>query len=301
MTRFLFLVLLAFVPAVLSAAGDCQIDDTTKNNGRQAGALILNTLQYQANTTNLDIQRQLFASVVTPDYFVRVNLGGIFGGISHGGLELAFEYLLLSNPIFNKGVYVPISAPNAVVTPLSANDIKTHISINIANSFGVTFLAEYDVINHFQDCGTLLTSTDININDDLAHFILGSIPPIQLLCQEVQHHCVGNNTQFKTDNECNLFYMSLPRFACASQFIGESFGCRYVHTILLPFSPDIHCPHTGPMSKPCSNKACSELSHVIAPSCTYNFRFNNGDCNQINKFEQLLHQGLTETDIQSLM
>jgi len=65
------------------------------------------------------------------------------------------------------------------------------------------------------------------------------------ICEVAQLYCLGNNTQYNSTESCLEFLSSIP-FGSFNDAMSDSVVCRIVHTILVPFRPDIHCPHVGP-------------------------------------------------------
>jgi hypothetical protein len=271
---------------------------------RAVSMITINNITRFTDPADLPNQRALFETVVTPGFFAEISGGGIFGGPSHGGLEFGFEYLLLSNPIFNTGVYIPAGIPTVTQSFPGPDVIQQNILIPLTNANGHIFQANYTLETHFPPCSALIAKMVLLLPPEMITFISASIPSVLALCQKIQTSCVGPNQQFPSLIECGMYYVTLRKSACSHVFIGDSINCRFIHSSLIQFRPNIHCPHTGPQSAPCSADMCRAYNNGQVPAgaeCTYNFRFNNGDCNQIGKFEHLLSSGVPEVQIKDLL
>nr|XP_019042637.1 hypothetical protein I302_09246 [Kwoniella bestiolae CBS 10118]OCF21567.1 hypothetical protein I302_09246 [Kwoniella bestiolae CBS 10118] len=67
----------------------------------------------------------------------------------------------------------------------------------------------------------------------------------QSTCNAALEHCTGVNQQYENFDQCMTFLNGLS----LGQFyrLGENnLGCRYLHTPMLPFRPNVHCAHVGP-------------------------------------------------------
>jgi len=289
---------------VVAAQGQCPIDPAVLAGMRQNSMMVIQNVTLFTNVSALTAQRALFETVVTPGFFAEISGGGIFGGPAHGGLEFGFEYLLLSNPIFNTGVYIPAGVPTVVITVPGPDVIQQQIVIPLTNLYGTIFIANYTVQTHFLPCSALITKMVLQLPPEMLTFLSASIPSVLALCQKVQDGCQGPNQQFPSLIDCASYYITLRKAACSHVFIGDSINCRFIHLALVQFRPNIHCNHVGPNSIPCSADRCRDFNMGQVPAgaeCTYNFRFNNGDCNQIAKFEHLLNSGIPEVQVRDLL
>ncbi|KAK0504310.1 hypothetical protein EDD18DRAFT_1345201 [Armillaria luteobubalina] len=54
------------------------------------------------------------------------------------------------------------------------------------------------------------------------------------ICTEAQTHCLGENQQYESYEQC-------------VQFLTKGTGfCRYIHKNMVKYRPEVHCPHVGP-------------------------------------------------------
>lgn len=67
------------------------------------------------------------------------------------------------------------------------------------------------------------------------------------ICQTSMTYCNATNTiQYKTSEECFAFLTSKVRFGEAYELGKNTLLCRMVHQNMVPFRPEVHCPHIGP-------------------------------------------------------
>ncbi|GAA5988581.1 hypothetical protein JCM11641_004609 [Rhodosporidiobolus odoratus] len=67
----------------------------------------------------------------------------------------------------------------------------------------------------------------------------------QEICVIAQDSCTGANQQYDSYDECYQFLTEQTRWGEALDAGYDTTWCRYVHRNMVPFRPDIHCPHIG--------------------------------------------------------
>jgi len=133
----------------------------------------------------------------------------------------------------------------------STVSIRVDILFNSTDVSGVHFfnLTETGFF-HFDDEGRILEY-------DLSILRLGLVgDPITTnhslyigeICQVSAMYCDNNSTtkQYNSTMECIEFLSAVP-FGTWYNAMSNSVVCRIIHTILVPFRPQIHCPHIGPL------------------------------------------------------
>ncbi|KAL8949948.1 MAG: hypothetical protein Q9222_003980 [Ikaeria aurantiellina] len=68
----------------------------------------------------------------------------------------------------------------------------------------------------------------------------------QSICGTSQRYCNGTNVQYQSEQECLGFLTREVRFGQAYELGKNTLLCRMVHQNMVPFRPDVHCPHIGP-------------------------------------------------------
>lgn len=77
------------------------------------------------------------------------------------------------------------------------------------------------------------------------------------ICSKHERFCTGENQQFTSFLDCMSFMESIPAVSCEDEvFNGDNAICRFKHSIMIPFRPDIHCPHIGRETYACTDEAC---------------------------------------------
>lgn len=67
----------------------------------------------------------------------------------------------------------------------------------------------------------------------------------QSVCEAHAQYCTGDNVQYESDEECVRFMTEDIRFGQAFELGMNTLLCRNMHQKMLPFRPDVHCPHIG--------------------------------------------------------
>ena len=61
--------------------------------------------------------------------------------------------------------------------------------------------------------------------------------------------------------DCMSFMESIPKVSCENEFLnGDNSVCRFKHSFMAQFRPDVHCPHMGRETYACSDVGCEELA-----------------------------------------
>lgn len=79
---------------------------------------------------------------------------------------------------------------------------------------------------------------------------------IERVCQLQAQLCTGSLQQYESVGECRQFLATLPS-GSLDRGSANSVSCRGLHSILLPFRPDIHCSHVGKTG----NKKCEDVDY----------------------------------------
>ena len=66
------------------------------------------------------------------------------------------------------------------------------------------------------------------------------------ICGNHDRYCNGTNTQYEDLNACMTYLTKQTRFGQAYELGADTLVCRMVHENMIPYRPDIHCPHIGP-------------------------------------------------------
>jgi len=66
------------------------------------------------------------------------------------------------------------------------------------------------------------------------------------ICDTHQNYCTGENQQYDDMTDCMSFLTQQVRFGEAYELGRNTILCRMVHENMVPFRPEVHCPHIGP-------------------------------------------------------
>jgi hypothetical protein len=66
------------------------------------------------------------------------------------------------------------------------------------------------------------------------------------ICNTHQTYCTGSNQQYSNFTDCFSFLTKTIRFGAAYELGKNTLLCRMVHENMIPFRPEVHCPHIGP-------------------------------------------------------
>jgi hypothetical protein len=65
------------------------------------------------------------------------------------------------------------------------------------------------------------------------------------VCTVHSQFCLGANKQYNSTLQCIAFLWSIP-FGTPDNYYTNTVACRTIHVLLIPFRPEVHCPHIGP-------------------------------------------------------
>ncbi|KAI5303128.1 hypothetical protein KEM56_007882 [Ascosphaera pollenicola] len=66
------------------------------------------------------------------------------------------------------------------------------------------------------------------------------------VCQVHEEHCLGANQQYESLEACVDYLTKKTRYGSAYGLGEDTLVCRALHKVMLPFRPEMHCPHIGP-------------------------------------------------------
>lgn len=65
------------------------------------------------------------------------------------------------------------------------------------------------------------------------------------ICQTHELFCNDENEQYNSTEACIEFLSSID-YGTPDQIWSNTTICRFIHVLLVPFRPEVHCPHIGP-------------------------------------------------------
>ncbi|KAI4153795.1 MAG: hypothetical protein LQ341_000489 [Variospora aurantia] len=65
------------------------------------------------------------------------------------------------------------------------------------------------------------------------------------ICGTSQKYCKGKDAQYRSERECLGFLTREVRFGEAYELGKNTLLCRMVHQNMVPYRPEVHCPHIG--------------------------------------------------------
>ncbi|KUJ14844.1 uncharacterized protein LY89DRAFT_686477 [Mollisia scopiformis] len=68
----------------------------------------------------------------------------------------------------------------------------------------------------------------------------------QSICATSTQYCNGTNLQYANSTQCYEYLTEEVRFGEAYELGRNTLLCRMVHQNMVPFRPEVHCPHIGP-------------------------------------------------------
>lgn len=66
------------------------------------------------------------------------------------------------------------------------------------------------------------------------------------ICNTHQTYCNGSNIQYESRDACMGLLTNQTRFGQPYELGANTLVCRMVHENMIPYRPDVHCPHIGP-------------------------------------------------------
>ena len=213
------------------------------------------------------------AQSINSTFFAEDILGRIDATRDFDGRELNTEYVygLFDQLSLNPGTFALIGQPqNFTVTQFVAHDnivsttvlldfyfaiVDKHYPIEIGvwftynsnkeiSQYDATFLRYLD----WQFADMFARGMQIfNISNEATFegFVTGQLA--KSICTTHATYCNGTNQQYASTAECNAFLTngSIP-LGTPYQLGMDTVACRSLHQAMLPYRPDVHCPHVGP-------------------------------------------------------
>eukprot|EP01004_Peranema_trichophorum_P006078 NODE_4915_length_1095_cov_39.557613_g4367_i0.p1 GENE.NODE_4915_length_1095_cov_39.557613_g4367_i0~~NODE_4915_length_1095_cov_39.557613_g4367_i0.p1 ORF type:complete len:268 (+),score=33.98 NODE_4915_length_1095_cov_39.557613_g4367_i0:60-863(+) len=260
-------VLICFL-FVSVASGACALNDTELFNARLNTIAKLGTALI-INVTKLDDYLNALSPLLTDNTTLVATKLGTY----HGVRDVA-EYLTLQNYYMNQGFLTNAGATLITLNVVGPDQINTLINqtLRYRNLLERTYTMNSNYI--FEQCGVRIQNFEYIIPDQLVIDATNAVGSILELCSSIQSSCNGSNVQYPNIDACMNFMSGLPKSACVeARLQGNSSSCRFIHTYLARYDPDLHCPHTGVSSAgKCVNTDCSQ---VKGSQSTYNIAFSN--------------------------
>lgn len=187
---------------------------------------------------NMDVE-----GVFAPDVHGRVTPVGDFDDFE-GSIE--YFYGLAASPSIRilEIVFIELES--------RGNKVNSRVDLlfNFTTGRGLRNITQSGYFTFTEDGELLIQSYDLNI------LRLGEAidsPPvangliIQQICQSIQTFCpAGGPYEEYADHAACVNFMSGITFGTWSIASSNTVVCRQLHNILIPYRPDIHCPHVGP-------------------------------------------------------
>jgi len=108
------------------------------------------------------------------------------------------------------------------------------------NKYNMIIAADFTTVRYYELMQELQTNDILAQQPQLAASLL-----ITPLCKTAMQYCNGTLQQYANQTACERFMASIPLLDL--QAVGSNnVACRFVHSVLLPTAPQIHCPHVGP-------------------------------------------------------
>jgi hypothetical protein len=176
--------------------------------------------------------------------------------IFFNGIDVNVGYLFLGDPNYTDLYQILAIYPTNIVqedNKVTQSSILTFQNVQDGHIFNSTQVIEF-TFNNFRKI------VYIEIHPDVLTLSL-NLPAaadtnITAACNKIQTYCpVGTNLQqFTSIPDCQTFMQSIPFGSPQVLGVGNSYTCRSFHSNLIntPNGAQIHCPHTGPNSVPCS-------------------------------------------------
>jgi hypothetical protein len=201
----------------------------------------------------------------SPDVQGRVDATRTFNGRE---LNTEYVYGLFVSHYTNPGV------PNLFGYPISYEMAQFAASQNIASSsvivqfnltdFGIVVpvwigswvtynadkqISQYDTTFRWLDylMGTLISITMTKMNGTETQATAYLFDALSSgVCKTAQTYCNGTNQQYDNFDTCKSFLAKNIRFGSAYELGMNTLGCRVIHEAMVPYRPEVHCPHIGP-------------------------------------------------------
>lgn len=113
-------------------------------------------------------------------------------------------------------------------------------------------IAEYDaVFRHFDEAFNLTNTAAANFleaahpESNLTGEEMLKNLAIESICTIAEEYCTGANLQYANYDEC-VAVLNQKRMGESFEGGRDTVFCRNLHQVMLPFRPEVHCPHVGP-------------------------------------------------------
>lgn len=135
----------------------------------------------------------------------------------------------------------------------------------------------------FKPCSTLIKQVVVTYDEFTSYLATKGVRAASV-CGRHEKYCTTPATkQFKDFLECMQFMESIPSVTCGSEFFnGENLVCRWKHSFMMKFRPEVHCSHVGKDSPPCDDESCDGDFAACASKPgepSYSARLNPRCCN----------------------
>ena len=185
-----------------------------------------------------------------------------------GSLNNGFAYYY-DSVISNLGEYFPTNSSYAFQVAQKSQFYCTVLPS--ANDSGICETGAIDslALHHvtWKPCTALIKQYVIAYDDQQNYLATKGASPVTV-CTRHERYCADdeNNKQFDSFLDCMNFMESIPSVSCGAEiFNGDNMLCRFKHSFMAPFRPNVHCPHLGRETYACSDVGCEELACGGAP------------------------------------
>ncbi|KAL8661090.1 MAG: hypothetical protein Q9202_005904 [Teloschistes flavicans] len=213
----------------------------------QAAKSINSTLFAENVQGRVDVTRTFEGRELNTEY-----LFGLFanlaaaqdGAITLLGVPLSYEVLHFAA---NLNV---VSALTRFQFNFTALNLVIPVEISTWNTYNSKGqISQYDAtFNHWQWAVDYLIQTagkKFATNSTQATVALLTQALGKSICGTAQTYCNGTNVQYQSGDECLNFLTKQVRFGEAYELGRNTLLCRMVHQNMVPFRPQVHCPHIG--------------------------------------------------------
>ncbi|KAL8932765.1 MAG: hypothetical protein Q9211_006136 [Gyalolechia sp. 1 TL-2023] len=167
------------------------------------------------------------------------------GAISLLGVPLSYEILHFAA---NQNIVTTLTRFQFNFTALA---LIVPIEIDAWNTFNqLGEISQYDAtFKHWQwTVDYLFQAAGKKFGTDTKNATVGVLQEAiaKSICQTSMAHCKGNSSQYPSSDECFTYLTKEVRFGEAYELGKNTLLCRMVHQNMVPFRPEVHCPHIGP-------------------------------------------------------
>ncbi|CZR57617.1 uncharacterized protein PAC_07506 [Phialocephala subalpina] len=86
------------------------------------------------------------------------------------------------------------------------------------------------------------------------------------VCATSTQYCTGTNLQYANNTACLQYLTQDIRFGEAYELGRNTLLCRMVHQNMVPYRPDVHCPHIGPTG---GGMCTDDMTYISTVNNTY--------------------------------